>query len=270
MTLRAQDVYAYLRSLDGGWVDWENTVDTWKAGDPNAPVRGIGVMWMPYWSDLKRAAGDGCNLIVTHEPVYYNHRDQDETIFQRLLAARNKREWIAAQGLVILRCHDLWDQLPRVGIPDSWGETLGLGQPIAGKGWFRVYNVAGETAGSLARRLAERVAPLGQEAVQLIGEPSWPVSRLAIGTGAITPLWTFLNEWEADCAVCTDDGFSYWRDGAYALDAGIPVIVVNHTTSEVPGISRLAQQLREAFPETPVREYPQRPPYRLVWAKPLS
>ena len=75
--LTAGDVHNYLKSLDGGWVDWNKSVDTFKSGTPEAVVKGIAVGWMSYTGALKKALELGCNLFVTHEPTYYNHRDND-------------------------------------------------------------------------------------------------------------------------------------------------------------------------------------------------
>ena len=46
-----------------------------------------------------------------------------------------------------------------------------------------------------------------------------------------------------DLAICTDDGFTYWHDAAYAIDMGIPAIVVNHAVSEEAGLMNLARHL---------------------------
>ena len=43
--LTAGDVHNYLRSLGADWVDSERTVDTFKAGSPDMPVKGIAVGW---------------------------------------------------------------------------------------------------------------------------------------------------------------------------------------------------------------------------------
>jgi len=75
--LTAGDVHNYLKSLDDGWVDWSKSVDTFKAGSPATEVKGIGVAWMSYTHALKKALELGCNLFVTHEPTYFNHRDND-------------------------------------------------------------------------------------------------------------------------------------------------------------------------------------------------
>src|SRR6185436_6480024 len=104
----------------------EDTVDTWKAGDPQADVRGIAVGWMSYTWALEEAAAHDCNLFITHEPTFYHHRDNDPVILAWPECVA-KREKIAALGLTILRCHDLWDQLPGLGIPEAWGRKLGLG-----------------------------------------------------------------------------------------------------------------------------------------------
>jgi putative NIF3 family GTP cyclohydrolase 1 type 2 len=90
------------------------------------------------------------------------------------------------------------------------------------------------------------------------------VSRLALGTGAITPLTRFLDLYGADVVICSDDGFTYWHDGALCLDLGIPAIVVNHTVSELHGVEQLARHLAQQFPEVPVHHIPQSCMFQLV------
>lgn len=256
MTMQAQDISNYLRSLDGGWVDWNDSVDTFKAGDPATEVRGIAVGWMSYTWALERAVELGCNLFITHEPTYYSHRDNDETVFQ-YDKVRAKREFIASNGLVILRCHDLWDKYPGLGIPDSWAAFLGFNNPLVTDGYFRVFDVTGETARSLARRVARKTAALGQESVRLLGPADTPVHRLALGTGAITPFRRMMDSYGCDVAICTEDGFTYWRDGALAIDLGIPAIIVDHAVSEIYGVQKLAEHLAEKFPNIPVHSIAQ-------------
>ena len=124
--MTANDVREHLKSLDGGWVDWDNTVDTFKIGDPDVELTGIAVGWMSYTESLRRAHDLGCNLFVCHEPTFYNHHDTDEKVFLHA-GVRAKRDWLEESGMVVLRCHDLWDQVLDIGIPDSWGQFLGLG-----------------------------------------------------------------------------------------------------------------------------------------------
>ncbi len=52
--------------------------DGWKAGDPEAECRGIAVALVPTVDVLRRAAKQDCNLLVTHEPIYYQTPDFPE------------------------------------------------------------------------------------------------------------------------------------------------------------------------------------------------
>jgi putative NIF3 family GTP cyclohydrolase 1 type 2 len=261
--MKVTDLQAYLNSLNGGWLDPEDTVDTIKAGNPQSEVRAIAVGWMSYTWALKRALSLNCNVFITHEPTYYDHHDNQPRIFD-MPGVRQKQQWIEENGIVILRCHDLWDQLPGIGIPDSWGTWLNLGDAIAGEGYYRVYDVSGKTALQVAQGMASRVSQFGQQAVQLIGPADQPVTRVAIGTGAITPFLGFVSQYNIDLAICTDDGTTYWRDAAYAIDMGIPLIVVNHSVSEEAGMINLAKHLQAQFPDIPVHHIAEQCMYRLV------
>ena len=261
--MKVDELQAFLRSLNGGWLMPEDTVDTFKAGNPRSEVRAIAVGWMSYAWALKRALSLGCNVFITHEPTYYDHHDNQPKIFD-LPGVRQKQQWIEENGIVILRCHDLWDQLPGIGIPDSWGTWLNLGDAIAGEGYFRVYDVSGKTALQVAQQVAGRVALFGQQAVQLVGPADRPVTRAAIGTGAISPFLSFISQYNVDLAICSDDGTTYWRDAAFAIDMGIPLIIVNHPVTEEAGMINLAKCLQTQFPEIPVHHIAEQCMYRLV------
>lgn len=56
------------------------TVDTLKAGDPNSVVTGIVTTFMDTYPVLEQAVASGKNLIITHEPTFYNHLDNQELL----------------------------------------------------------------------------------------------------------------------------------------------------------------------------------------------
>jgi len=194
---------------------------------------------------------------VTHEPTYYNHRDTDESVFSFEIA-RRKKAFIEENGLTIIRCHDVWDRVPRMGIPDAWGQYLGWKKVVRQQTFYRVYELPPTAAGELARQVAAKVAPLGQSGVQLIGPADRIVRTVAIGTGAITSFRTMITDLKADLALCTDDGFTYWSDGAMAIDMGYSVIVVNHPCAEEIGMVQLANHLKEKYPAIPVHHIAQK------------
>ncbi len=256
-SLTAGDVHEYLRSLGREWIDPQNTVDVFKSGRPETPVKGIAVAWMSYFDALREAVAKGCNLFVTHEPTYYNHTDTDQSVFAFDIA-RQKKAFIEENGLTIIRCHDVWDRVPEIGIPDAWGRYLGWTKVVRQQTFYRVYELPPTTAGELAKQVAAKVAPLGQTGVQLIGPADKVIRTVAIGTGAITSFRTMITDLKADLALCTDDGFTYWSDGAMALDMGYPVIVVNHPCAEEIGMAQLANHLREKYPAVPVHHIAQK------------
>ena len=50
-----------------------NTVDIIKEGNPETPVTGIVTCMFATMDVLKKAVERNCNLIIVHEPLYYNH-----------------------------------------------------------------------------------------------------------------------------------------------------------------------------------------------------
>ena len=249
MPIIARDVDAYLRSL-GPWVAWgRGTCDGFKHGDPDAPVTGIAVTWQAQQSALEEAHARGLNLVVTHEPTFYSHMDDDAAL-RATWPARQKLAYLDRTGLVVYRCHDVWDTYPGEGIVDAWSAHLGLGETIVRERYYRLHAVPETSAHELARRIARRVAPLGQQALQFIGTHWQMVHRLAVGTGAITDVRRMVAL-GADVVLATDDGVTLWRDGAWMLDLGVPLILVNHATAEIPGMRNLAGHLARRFPDVP-------------------
>ncbi len=251
--MTAIQLHQHMRSL-GHWVDWDATTDGFKAGDPETEVRAIAVCWQSTLPKLREAAASGCNLFVTHEPTFYVHMDDDPGVFA-LPFAREKMSFLHESGLVVYRCHDVWDRVPGIGIRDSWARQLGFeGPPAAADAFHAAYPFTG-TAGVLAEHVRLRVEPLGQSRVWLLGDPAAPVTRVGIGTGAVTDFRSMLSL-GADAMVVTDDGIAFWSAGCQAADSGIPLIVVNHAVSEEPGMRSLAAHLAGAFPDVPVRHIP--------------
>src|SRR5437660_1230618 len=72
------------------------------------------------------------------------------------------------------------------------------------------------------------------------------------------------DDYSVDLAICSDDGFTHWHAGALSIDLDIPVIVVNHAVTELPGIRLLAVTLEEQFPDVPVHHIEQACMFELV------
>ena len=82
-----------------------DTVDTLKAGDPKTVVTGIVTTFMDTYPVLEQAVATGKNLIITHEPTFYNHRDDqsplaaDPVLQQKLTSSTCRRSIACVTGL---------------------------------------------------------------------------------------------------------------------------------------------------------------------------
>lgn len=243
------DIRNYL--LDNSpWVDRNNTVDTVKVGDPDRPVRKAGVAWYPSIHDLRAAAAAGCDLLVVHEPLFWNHWDRDPGL-RATPAGVEKDRVLSESGLVVLRAHDSWDNWPDVGIRDAWARHLELGPRVregSSVRWHAVYEYEPAPLREFARHVADRIAPLGEDSVQVIGDPERVVSRPAVGVGCGVPGLEMV-QFGADVLVMCYDGASYWSTREQMVEAGAAVVTVEHGTSEIPGIRALRDHLADVYPD---------------------
>src|SRR5260370_934516 len=80
--LTAHEVTARIQEHVG--IPWmQQTVDTFKAGNPETEVKGIAVTMMATLDVLQRAAAAGQNLVIHHEPTFFNHQDEQDQIEQK-------------------------------------------------------------------------------------------------------------------------------------------------------------------------------------------
>src|SRR5678816_4705486 len=58
-------------------VPWRTeTVDTFKIGNPDTVVKGIGTSFSATLDVCQRAQAAAKNLLIVHEPTFYNHNDE--------------------------------------------------------------------------------------------------------------------------------------------------------------------------------------------------
>lgn len=262
--MTARELHQYLRS-NCPWVDPERTVDTFKAGHPETEVRGIAVSWMSRSATLEAAWEHGYNVFITHEPTYWDHTERPVGGTADDRAA--KEAWLAEREMVVIRCHDMLDQMPGFGIQDAWARQLGWeGQPFEQLDPFRrLYTLSPTPLRQLCQRVARSCAAFGQNWVEFLGEPARTVSRVGIGTGAIVGPLEALAAYRdrgADAVLLTE--LNRWRELSWAEDVGLAVVLVDHCVSECAGMKALAVHLGDRYPMLPVGYLPAECPTRLV------
>lgn len=261
--MTALELHHWLRSLHPVA---EPSSDRIVVGDPATIVRGVAVVWLPTWAALREAGAQGANVVIAHEPTFFSHHDLDGFEASLPAGAREvyapardaKRQWIEAQGLVVIRCHDVIDAMPG-GVVDTLAKHLGFAaaDTLREAGRYRVVRLAPPAlAGDVAQRLAKAFAPLGQPGLAFYGDSERAVNTLGLGTGYGCEPWRFV-ELGADMALTIDDRIKTWVEGAWADDARYPLAVINHGTSEEWGVRRLAEIVAGKWREFPVRLIPQ-------------
>ena len=261
------DIDAHFRNI-GTWVDWDNTADTFKAGDRASAVTKIAVGWKASFAALKLAHAHGAELFVSHESICVNavNRSREPEVTFALPSELPKFQWLESTGMTVYRCHDVWDRVPGTGVRDSWQRGLALGGDVVADEYpLLVTERESLSLRDLADHILGRIASLGQEGLLVTGDPERKVSRIATGTG-VTTNPVAMRELGADVGVITDDYYRRVRMGVHADELDFPTIMVNHGVSEAWGIENLAAHLREAFPEIEVMFIPYECPFRVQTA----
>lgn len=273
--MKAADIREHFLSV-APWVDRRRTVDRIILGDPDAEIARILVTWISGFPAVREAVARGCQMLVTHEPTFWTHANEIESIAQwapdsiMRQAAERKRRYIEEHDLVILRVHDVWDGMPDIGIPWAWARHLGLGNKPAAvteQAFQQRYDIDPLPLDSLARRVAERTASLGEPAVQVVGDGARIVSKVGIGTGCDCDL-TLYQEMGCDVSVICDDAHWCWQSVQFAADNDHPVIRVNHGTSEEPGMATLADYINRTLSGLTAEHLPHGSAFRLVGGAP--
>jgi putative NIF3 family GTP cyclohydrolase 1 type 2 len=245
------------------------TVDTIKAGDPETPVTGIVTTFMDTYEVLQKAVAAGDNLIITHEPTFYNHVD-DRSIFapgDPVIAA--KLAYIQAHHLVVWRFHDGWHRHQPDGILD--GEVAALGWGSYQQADPHLFRLPPTTVSALAAKLQ---AQLGSPVVRVVGDPATLVTKAALlpGASGLTKQVAMLERDDVQVLVAGEsaewEAIEYVRDAAALARAGHgepkALILLGHEPSEEAGMQQCATWLRSILPGLKIDFIPAGSPFTAV------
>ena len=239
-----------------------DTVDTFKTGDPSGEVTGIVTTFMATWDVIGRAVEIGANLIITHEPTFYNHRDEtdwlaDDKVYQA------KRRRLDDSGIVVWRFHDYWHQCRPDGIVAGLAERMGWTDCMEDG---PVFDLPETTVGQLAEAWKAR---LGIPTVRVVGDPEMPCRRVGLRVGCVPGAVQLELLRRDDVDVLLAGEINEWDVNEYARDAaamGLPkaLIVLGHADSEEAGMARLVDWLAPKTPGITITHVPAGNPFRFV------
>ena len=262
--ITAREVVAEIQKQVG--VEWKkDTVDTFKAGNPDTAVTGIAVTMMATMDVLQRASAKGLNFVITHEPTFYAHLDRPEGMPESDPVWAEKRAFIEKHGMVVWRFHDHWHMRKPDGIEAGMVRSLGWEKFQRPESQYLF--VMPETT---VKKLAEEVAnKLGSPVVRVVGEPEMKVTKVGFSPGAAG----FERETHAlerdDVQVLLVGETREWETVEYAADAvsqgrNKALIVIGHVPSEQAGMEECTRWLNGFVKEVPVEFVPAKVPFWTV------
>ncbi len=257
-SLSARQVIERIQAHVG--VPWQSdTVDTFKAGNPDTQVTGIAVTMMATLDVLQRAAASGNNLIITHEPTFFSHLDKPDELAEGETdpVLSEKRAFIEKHGLVIWRFHDHWHTRKPDGIQAGMVHALG---------WEKFQDPANEHLFTVPQSTLEALAAnirahLRIRTMRVVGDPDMKVTRVAMSPGA-AGFWRETKALEMpDVEVLVLGETREWETVEYVADAVSEgkhkgLIILGHIPSEQAGMEECARWLKGFVTEVPVNFVP--------------
>ena len=233
----------------------KGSVDTVIVGQWNQEVQGIATTFMATFDVIKRAQRQGLNLILTHEPTFYNHLDDRDAYGEKDPVVMEKLRFIEEHNMVIFRYHDL----PHIAAVDMI--SAGLVQNL---GWSQ-FELGNMKFQSPFRNLSELSGFLkdhfGSSTVRVVGDPNIEISTITILPGAHgrEAQVNAYNLKDVDVLIVGES--REWETVEYARDAlemgsNTALIVMGHADSEEPGMEFVANWLQGLVSEVPVKFVP--------------
>jgi putative NIF3 family GTP cyclohydrolase 1 type 2 len=250
-------------------VEWKkDTVDTFKAGNPDTPVTGVAVTMMATMDVLQRASAKGLNFVITHEPTFYAHLDTPEGIPESDAVWAEKRAFIEKHGMVVWRFHDHWHMRKPDGIEAGNVQALGWEKFQRPDNQY-LFAMPETTLKELAKQVSEK---LGSSVVRVVGDPAMKITKVGFSPGAAGSESEIRALEQDDVQVLMVGETREWETVEYAADAVSEgrkkaLIVIGHIPSEQQGMDECTRWLKGFVKDVPVEFVPARQPFWTVSEK---
>jgi putative NIF3 family GTP cyclohydrolase 1 type 2 len=248
-------------------VPWRSdTVDTFKAGDPETRVTGVATTMMATYDVLVRAAAEGKNLIITHEPTFYSHQDQTDQFEKEQDAVWIEKErFIKEHHMVVWRFHDHWHMHQPDGITTGVVRALQW-QKFQSSSDPNLFVLPEMTVAALAEQMKQR---LGIQVLRVVGNPQMKVTKVGLAPGAGGPQRHRRMLQRDSVEVLAIGEVPEWETIEYVTDAVSEgrkkaLILLGHIPSEQPGMEDCAEWLKGFVKEVPVGFVATREPFWLA------
>ena len=232
-------------------VSWSaQTVDTFKAGNPADKVTGIATCMFADMKVLQEAVANNCNLIITHEPVFYNHLDETSR-FDKDPVYQAKIKYINAHKLIIWRFHDYIHRMKPDGIYAGIVERLGWKSNQTDSTMIHYSFKPLKLSGFVSHLKSN----FPGDSFRVIGNPDLMITGVALAVGAPGSDEHILLLQDPNTQLLIAGEAPEWETYQYVYDAQLEgknkaVIFLGHALSEEAGMNYCAQWLKGFLPKT--------------------
>ena len=229
-----------------------NTVDIIKEGSHDTPVKGIVTSMFATMDVLKDAVKKDCNLIIVHEPLYYNHLDET-TQFQNDSVYLKKKKFINDHKLVVWRFHDYIHRINPDGIISGMVEKLGWKKNQTPDNPYKFY-FPQITLNDLLKNL-KKTFP--ENSFYVVGKPSMKLSNVIYTPGASGSETQIQQLQKSDVDLVIAGEVPQWESYEYVRDAIAQgrkkaIILIGHINSEEYGMKFCADWLSKFIKDIPI------------------
>ncbi|WP_379161512.1 Nif3-like dinuclear metal center hexameric protein [Paenibacillus sp. sgz5001063] len=253
--------------LTEGIAKLEQTVDKLESGELETEVRGIVTAFAASQYVIEQAIALGANLIISHEGVFYSHKEhaaglEQDPVYQQ------KAGLIDRSKLGIYRFHDYLHRYAPDGITNGLLRELGWQAYVTEhRPSVSILTIPATKAEEVAEYLKKQ---LQIPYVRIAGDLSASCVRVGVLVGYRGGGSTAIPLYEQDSLdlIIAGEG-PEWETPEYIRDAvqqgrSKALIMLGHAESEAPGMKYLAEQLSAAFPDVPVHFVQDQPVFRVV------
>lgn len=230
-------------------VTWRETaIDVFLYGNPDVELKNVAVTMMATQEVLEEAVRRDCNLIITHEPLFYNHQHRFEHLLRDPVYLA-KEAYLRTHGLCVFHLHD---NLHRPGLDDiavGMAHKLNWGKYRADDS-FRNFRMPGVPLKDILRDIDTHLEPT---AMKYIGDEDVAYENVVTSWGfmMMENAVQLINRHES-CVLITGETHE-WEFVEYVHDAnrmglGKALIVVGHVASEEGGVEFFSHYLQEKSP----------------------
>ena len=273
--MTVQELINRIKEKTGIDIPPEYTCDQLITGRPEMEVKKVAVTFMATVDVIREAVRQGVNVIITHEPTWFNGMDcmdwvQEDPVYLE------KKKLIEENQIAVWRFHDHMHMGNADEIYTGFDREFGWGayrtevtdtakykeeDPEKAEFWKRfgaIYQIPATTLSDLAQFFKEKT---GLDVIQIVGDPRMRVERVSVlvGGGSLglgreeAPMIQMFRE-NIDVAVCGD--ITEWTLSAYVRDAAMMgmnkgMVVLGHERSEEWGMKYLTDWLQDILEGIP-------------------